>query len=311
VGSDIVLFNDRLDMRLEHYRAITENTITTLTLAPSTGFNSYAENLGKIQNIGYELSARYKIIDQQKKGIVWSVNASAFRNKNTLKELSNGLKAANAKMNADSKQVMPNLLLKEGQSINTIYVVQSLGVDPATGAEVFLNKDGIKTFNWNAADKIGFGTTDPKWSGVFGTNLNYQGFSLGLIFDYRFGGQMYNQTLIDKVESVDPNFNADQRAYDLGWANPGDESPYTRIVVRKSPTRLTSRFVQDDNRLNLTSASFGYNFYKQAFVKKMGFNSLQLTAITNDLFTLSSIEVERGTSNPFARTYSLSLRASF
>lgn len=311
VGLDMLLFKERLDVRLEHYRTMTNNTITQVTLEPSTGFLSYSENFGKIQNTGYEFAARYKIINQTQKGILWSVNVSAFTNKNILKELSNSLKTANDKIESTSTQRKPNILLKEGESINTIYVVKSLGVDPVSGQEVFLKKDGTKTFNWNVADKVAFGVTDPKWSGTFGTNFNYKGFDLGLIFDYRFGGQIYNQTLVDKVESVDPNYNADRRAYDLGWAKPGDQSLYTRIVVNKAATRLTSRFVQDENTVNLTSASLGYNFYRHAFVKKMGLRSLQLTAITNDLFRISSIEIERGTSNPFARTFSLSLRAGF
>nr|WP_121272904.1 SusC/RagA family TonB-linked outer membrane protein [Pedobacter schmidteae] len=311
IGLDMLLFKERLDVRIDHYRTMTKNTITQVTLAPSTGFLSYSENFGKIQNTGYEFAARYKIINQTQNGIFWTVNASAFRNNNILKELSNSLKTANDKIEAASTQRKPNILLKEGESINTLYVVKSLGVDPISGQEVFLKKDGTKTFNWNVADKIAFGVTDPRWSGTFGTNLSYKGFDLGLIFDYRFGGQMYNQTLVDKVESVDPNYNADRRAYDLGWSQPGDQTLYTRIVVNKAATRLTSRFVQDENTVNLTSASLGYNFYRYAFVKKIGLRSLQLTAITNDLFRISSIEIERGISNPFARTFSLSLRAGF
>lgn len=312
LGTDLVFLKERLDFRFDFYKSNTKNTITSITLAPSTGFSSYSENLGRIQNTGYEISARYKIIDQREKGIVWSVNVNAFTNKNILKELSNKLKATNAAEDElNTAQIVPNLLFQEGQSINTIYVVQSLGVDPTTGTEVFLKKNGVKTFTWNAADKVAFGVTDPKWNGTFGTNLSYKGFDVGLIFSYRYGGQIYNQTLIDKVESVNPLYNVDQRAYNLGWKGIGDESLYTRIGTNSVATRLTSRFVQDENTLNLSSASFTYNFYRHAFVKKLGLKTLQLTTITNDLFRLSTVQIERGTTNPFARTFSLSLRAGF
>lgn len=314
IGLDLVMFRERLDVRLDAYRENTRNSLTEITLAPSTGFLSYSENLGQIQNTGFEFSARYKILENSNKGLLWSVNVNGITNKNILKELSNKLKASNEKLNnGNDKQVVPNILLQEGQAINTIYVVPSLGVDPATGAEVFLTKDGQKTFVWNAADKVPYGITQPKWNGNFGSNFMYKGFEVNLIFSYQFGGQLYNQTLVDKVESVNPAFNVDRRAYDLGWAAPGDVSRYTRITTNsyQNPTRLTSRFVQDDNTLSLGSASFGYNFYRNAFVKRLGMRSLQVTAITNDLFRVSSIEIERGTSNPFARTYSLSLRAGF
>ncbi|WP_210356403.1 SusC/RagA family TonB-linked outer membrane protein [Sphingobacterium tabacisoli] len=310
-GADIVLFNESLDLRLDHYRALTKNSITQITLASSTGFSSYAENLGEIENNGYEINARYKVINRLAEGFVWSVNGSAARNKNVLKKLSNQLKSLNDKLNKealkDSPNV-PNILLTEGAAINTIYVVPSLGVDPTTGNEVFLTRNGERSFSWNAADKVAYGVTDPKWNGVFGTQVDYKGFNVSLQFDYRFGGQYYNQTLVDRVESVDPKYNVDRRAYDLGWSGPGSHSPYTRIEINKAKTRATSRFVQDENTLNFNSASFSYNFYRHAFVKRWGLNSLQLTAITNDLFRASSIQAERGIDNPFARTYSLSLR---
>ncbi len=312
LGMDLAFLKNRLDIRVDFYRSNTNNAITNVTIAPSTGFAGYVENLGKIQNTGFELATRYKIIDRQRDGIVWSVNFNAFTNKNILKELSNRLRSTNDQVNKNNvQQVVPNIQLQEGESINTIYVVQSLGVDPATGSEIFLKKDGTKTYNWNAADKVPFGIAEPKWNGTFGTNLIYKGFELNLIADYRFGGQLYNQTLIYKVESVNPTYNVDRRAYDLGWKGAGDVSPYTRIGPSKQLTKMTSRFVQDDNVVNLASASFAYQFTGMSFMQKVGLNSLKVTAITNDVFRLSSIDIERGTSNPFSRTFSLSVRAGF
>jgi len=312
IGMDVVLLKQRFDLVFDFYRENTRNALTQISLAPSSGFSSFSENLGQIQNTGFEFSARYKIMQNNAQGLLWSVNVNGFTNKNILKELSNKLKASNEKLDAaNSAQLKPNVLFKEGESLQTIYVVRSLGVDPATGAEVFLTKDGQKTFEWNAADKVPYGISQPKWNGNFGSNLMYKGFEVNVIFNYQYGGQLYNQTLIDRVESVDPRLNVDRRAYDLGWAKPGDISQFTRIGLSKADTKLTSRFVQDDNSLTLSSASLGYNFYRLAFLKKIGLRSLLVTAITNDVFRASSIAIERGTSNPFARTYSLSLRAGF
>jgi TonB-linked SusC/RagA family outer membrane protein len=312
IGLDAVLLRERLDLRLDLYREDTRNTLTQITLAPSTGFSSYSENLGNIQNKGLEFNVRLKLIENKAQGILWSVNVNGFTNQNVLKKLSNRLKASNDKLNNENEdQTAPNVLFEEGQSINTIYVVRSLGVDPATGSEVYLAKDGSKTYVWKAADKIAYGINQPKWNGNFGTNLLYKGIEIGMIFNYQYGGQLYNQTLIDRVESVNPRYNVDRRAYDLGWSKPGDKSPYTRIGLSTPATKLTSRFVQDDNNLIASSISAGYNFYRNAWLKRTGLRSLQITAISNDLFRISSIDIERGTSNPFARTYSLSVRAGF
>jgi TonB-linked SusC/RagA family outer membrane protein len=309
VGIDAILFKQKLDLRFDLYKDITENSLTSLTLAPSTGFSSFSENLGKVENNGFEFSARYKILEKKETGTLWSIYLNGFTNKNTLKELSNRLKSSNVRLNENNEnQTVPNILLQEGQSMDAIFVVKSLGVDPATGSEIFLTKDGQRTYEWNAADKVAYGVSIPKWNGNFGTNLNHKGFEVGVVFNYQYGGQLYNQTLIDRVESVDPTENVDRRAYDLGWTGPGSRSQFTAIGVGNPATRLTSRFVQDNNVLTLSTLSFGYNFYQKAWIKRIGLRSLQITGLTNDLFRWSSIEVERGTANPFARTFALSLR---
>jgi len=311
LGVDAFLFKERLDLRFDFYRSVTNNTITSVSLAPSNGFSDYSENLGKIQNTGYELYARYKLIDNKKEGIIWSVNVAGVTNKNILKELSNKLKTSNERENAKSNNKVPNIMLQEGQAINTLFVVPSLGVDPVTGREVFQKKDGRTSFGWDPADKVAVGVTTPKWNGTFGSNLNYKGLEVGVIFSYKLGAKVYNQTLVDKVQGADTKYNVDRRAYDLGWTKPGDESLFTRFGTLPVNTYLSSRFVQEENILNLNSASVGYNFYKHAFIKRLGLRSLTVTGITNELFTMSSIQLERGTSNPFARTFSLSLRAGF
>lgn len=168
-----------------------------------------------------------------------------------------------------------------------------------------------KTYEWNSRDKVALGVGQPKWNGNFGSNVIYKGFELNLIFNYQFGGQLYNYTLVNRVENIDVANNVDRRAYDLGWTKPGDISLYKRITSTPNETRSTSRFVQDDNNLRLTSASLGYNFYGKKFLKRWGMNGLSITALTNDPFWWSSIQIERGTDNPFTRNYSLSLRASF
>lgn len=312
IGLDAQLFRSRLDLRIELYRENTKNAVTQITLAPSAGFNSYTENFGELLNKGFEFYARYTVWQNPASRTLWSVTLNAFTNKNTLRKISNALKASNKLLNnGNPDQVAPNMQLVEGQSINTIFAVRSLGIDPVTGSEVFMTKSGETTMNWNVADKVPVGISQPVWNGNFGTNFSHRGFEIGLIFNYQLGGQLYNQTLVDRVEDVDPQFNVDQRAYNLGWSGPGSISPYKRITTNPSVTKLTSRFVQNNDNLILSSASLGYNFYNSQFLKRTGLRSLQLTAITNDAFRISSIQIERGTSNPFARTYSLTLRAGF
>ena len=73
IGLDASFLNERLELRFDHYRGLTNNTIIPVSLAPSVGLSSYFENLGKIRNEGYELYGRFKAFENKEQGILWSI----------------------------------------------------------------------------------------------------------------------------------------------------------------------------------------------------------------------------------------------
>ncbi|QXU39906.1 SusC/RagA family TonB-linked outer membrane protein [Pedobacter sp. D749] len=311
IGIASAFLDNRLTFNAEFYNEVTQNALTTVSLASSTGFPSYTENLGKIQNRGLQLDLGYTILSDPRKGLKWNVSVNAATNKSVLKEVSDKLKAFNAALNANNPdQTAENAQFIEGQSTTAIYAVRSLGIDPVTGQEVYLKADGTPTFVWDVNDKTYVGDTRPRWTGAINSNFLYAGFALNFSFNYNYGADLYNSTLLNRVEAVDARNNVDRRAYDLGWTGPGSLSPYRRITTSPTPTKLTSRFVQRDNNIQLSSINLSYQF-KTAFVKKLGLQNLSVSATTNNLATFSSIEIERGTDNPFAREYTFGLSARF
>ena len=131
---------------------------------------------------------------------------------------------------------------------------------------------------------------------------------------------MYNQTLVDKVENAELKYNVDRRIYTDRWRKPGDIALYKAIseevyVSEKQQfasekTYPTSRFVQKRNELKISSLQLSYDFFRHDFVKKIGLERILLRFNANDLFTFSSIDIERGTSYPFARTFNFSLNVT-
>ena len=311
IGINSIFLNNRLTFNAEFYNEVTQNALTTVSLAPSTGFPSYTENLGKIQNRGLQLDLGYTILSVPRKGLKWNVSVNAATNKSVLKQVSDKLKAFNAALNTNNAdQTDENAQFVEGRSTTAIYAVKSLGIDPITGQEVYLKKDGTPTFVWDVNDKIYVGDTRPTWTGAINSNFLYSGFTLNLSINYNYGAQLYNSTLVSRVEDVDARNNVDRRAYDLGWTGPGSISPYRRITGSPTPTKLTSRFVQNDNNIQLSSVNLSYQF-KLPLVKKLGLQNLTVSATTNNVATFSTIDIERGTDNPFYREYTFGLSARF
>ncbi len=323
IGLDLGLFNDRIQLTADYYLKNSKDVLTAVTLPPSLGFTTYMANLGEVENRGWELSARAAVIKDSGHQLYWSVFGSMIHNANKLKKISNSLQAYNDKVDnvtangAKADHVSaPRVRYVEGASINSIWVNHSLGVDPQTGREMFLDKNGKITSTWSADNYVIGGCTDPKVEGTFGTSLSYKGFQLNATFRYRMGGQMYNQTLVDKVQDIDPRYNADARALTQRWQKPGDQVRFTGFVIDvegvnyNTSTKPTSRFVENYNYLTLSTLNLSYEFNNKNLVR-YGIQRLKLLFYMNDVFFSSTVKTERGTDYPYARNFSLGLQVRF
>lgn len=83
----------------------------------------------------------------------------------------------------------PKVRYIEGESMNSIWVNRSLGIDPATGNELFLAKNGDIVTEWSTDNYVIGGCTDSELEGTFGTNFQWRGFQLNMIFRYSLGGR--------------------------------------------------------------------------------------------------------------------------
>ena len=305
-GLDFAFWGNRLSGYVNYYIENSKDLLADITMASYLGFDTYKENLGETQNKGYEFSVKAGIVYTRDWRVNLYVNGGHYRN--VLKRISSGLSAYNKKADA-AGSTAPYVRYVEGASINTIWVVPSAGIDPATGDEIFIRKDGTYTKVWSEQDYMPYASTDPQLSGTFGLNAYYKRWELNANFYYRFGGYAYNQTLVDKVENVDPYGNVDARALNDRWQTPGVAAKYKRIDDL-SMTKPTSRFIEKDNLMTANTLSVAYTFDPKK-IGKIGAEHLRVILCANDFLRLSTIRREMGTSYPFARHFSLSAQLSF
>ena len=137
-----------------------------------------------------------------------------------------------------------------------------------------------------------------------------KGFGFSLTATFYGGGYLYNSTLLNKVENTTLENNVDRRVFSGRWAKAGDIAPFKAQKGSGTVTKATSRFVQRNNVLSLSSATVYYEFPLRV-IRALKLSRLRLSLYTNDIYTFSSIEIERGTSYPYARKFSFSVNASF
>lgn len=228
-GFDFGYAKDRIRLQFNYYQKKTEGMLTSVSVAPSLGLpsNTFTSNLGKIQNKGVEVNLNAVLIRDQGKDFEWSVMLQAAHNKNKIMEISTALKNINEKNNQD--KTTPAAVYEEGESMSAIKAVPSLGIDPTTGQELFMKKDGTITYTWDATDKVICGDSEPKVFGNVGTNLYWKGWNLNMVFKYDLGADYYNSTLAERVEGANPRYNADRRVLNNRWKEPGQHALYKNI----------------------------------------------------------------------------------
>ena len=300
----------KLSLTFDYYSADTKNMLTNVSIPTSTGFAIVKDNLGLVRNSGVEAKANYTVW-QNKKGF-FNVYGTFTYTKNKIIRLSESMRAYNEKMMKMAEkadQSAPVLMYQDGLSMNMIWAVPSAGIDPQSGNEIYIKKDGSYTYKYSANDMVAAGDATPKYRGTAGFTAEYNGFGLSATVSYLAGCQMYNSTLVDRVENADITYNVDRRLLQGRWTTPGQQTQYKKFNS-STRTRATTRFVQDRKELNLSSISAYYEFPSSIY-QKLYMERLRLSFYINDIATFSSIKVERGLNYPFARTMSFSLNATF
>lgn len=307
-----------ISARFSYYNKLTNNLLSNVTLPQSSGFAYYRANVGKMENRGYELNLR--AFPYRSQDLTVSVFATMAHNKNVIKEISNSLKARNEQINKDQdnykpdygqryETAKPQVEFKEGESTTTIYAVRSLGINPMNGKEVYLDLNGNPTYVWSAANKVACGDTAPSLQGSFGLNADWKGINVNMSFLYECGGQLYNQTLVDRVENANLIYNADRRVLYDRWKKPGDIA-FFKDIRDNSRTELTSRMIQDNNILQFKSLSISYTF-PTSLSRKWAMERLKFTFLMEDLAYWSSIKRERGIDYPFSHTFNFGVQVQF
>ena len=308
IGLEFSLFDYRITGAFDYYIKDTKGLVSYMDLPLAMGFSSYSDNVGEVRNTGFEASLSAYLIRDYEREFSWMISGQLIYNKNKIRKLSDAIMKQNedfVSANENFDNYSPAHLLYEGRSMYGLYVVRSLGIDPATGKEIYLDKNGNPTMTWNSADYVYAGvdaTYGSPYRGNASTMIRWKDFTLNISFAYQWGGQTYNQTLIDRVEltnSAIGSQNVDRRVFEDRWLKPGDHTFFKGYSFQD--TYATSRFVMDDNWFDIQSVSLEYRWDTPALQQATKLQSILFGINMSDLWHFSSIKYERGIDYPFAR----------
>jgi TonB-dependent starch-binding outer membrane protein SusC len=280
LGVDFGFLNNRISGAIEVYDKQTSDVLLNLPLQSTTGFTSIASNIGKTQNKGVELTLNVSPIRAKEiGGFEWDVNFVFAYNKQTVKELYDGLKV----LPSDNS-------IQVGQPINFLYTQKYSGVNPATGRPMWLDSLGNITYQVLAKDRVILGPTLlAPYNGGLTNTFRYKGFTVDASFNYEYG-RYSTDGQINFLRESTGRINFLTEIYDHRWTTPGQ---LTHIPRQNLSTEAKSSGPAAGNRtwfkadyIRLRNITMSYDV-QPSVLTKFKLSSLRFYVQGTNLWTYS------------------------
>ncbi len=272
-------FFGRVNAGVELYNKNTSDMLMSVPVSMTNGYMFQWENVGSMYNRGAELDFNVDVI--RSRGFVWNVNANASYNKNKITSLYN---------DRDEYEISnTNLYLKVGHSYGEFYINRFAGVNPANGDQLWYDKEGNITTEFNESDKVLVGKSyNAPWSGGFGTTLSYKGLSLSAQFSWvadRY--MMNNDRYFDESNGTFATYNQSKKLLYDRWKEPGD---ITSIPRHGEITQFDDRLLEDASFLRLKNLMVSYSFDKKLLQKTKVFKGVRVYGQGQNLLTFTKFQ---------------------
>jgi TonB-linked SusC/RagA family outer membrane protein len=268
-GFESKFFSNRASVDFTYYHKRTKDALISAIVPPSLGAaQTVRQNLGAVENSGYELLVNGQIIDRQAVGFDLTISGSI--NDNKLISLGN-----------TPPQIGTTTRAVEGYPLFGLWERPILGWDDK-------NKDGILTYNADpnlnevfVGDSAVFRAySSPRYVLTMtpGLDLANHRFRLQALFDYRGGNEYYNNT--ERIRCV-------SRQNCNGLMNPNASFAEQAMVVatRDHPSKTLDGFFQPGSFVKLREISATFTAPESFLTRLRGARSLSFTASARNVHT--------------------------
>lgn len=295
LGLDFGLFRNRLSGTLEYYSTKTEGVLQDLSLPVTSGVTVIAQNIGKTQNKGIELTLNGTILNNVG-GFTWDAGFNISFNRNKLTELADG-----ATRNEANGWFV-------GYNINTIFDYQKIGLwqandpnrsvlQPGDSAQVVGSIKVLYTGGYDAngkplrainANDRQITNVNPDFTGGFNTRVSYKGFDLGIVGLFKSGGVLVSSlygsaSYLNRETGRVNNIKIDY------WTPTNTGAKYPRPgknISGDNPMYQSTNSYFDASFLKLRTIQLGYDF-NQSLMKGSSIR-LRVYATVQNPFVISS-----------------------
>lgn len=276
LGLDVTLFG-RLEIVAEYYNNTVKDMISSINVAPETGFSTMSVNAADMRNKGVELTINSTNL--QRDNFSWNTVFNTGFNNNKILRFNNGY----TPMYSGEDQAVA----QTGVSTSAIWGWKSAGVDPATGEELFYDPTGKKvnaaTINaLPTASGTVLGNRLPKFQGGIVNAFRIGQLTVTANIEYAYGSSVF---LNKDIQSDGRNLNHRNQIVDLmqRWQQPGDITDIPKLYYPRTLVINSSRYLREITYLKLSNLSVNYQFPK-SLLNRVAIENLSIYANVRNVF---------------------------
>ncbi len=276
IGLDVSILKNRISFTAEYYKRTSESLLLAVPVSRTSGFASITKNIGTMENKGFEFTLN--VVPVLTRDFKWTIDFNYATNKNQILTLPGGNDIVNGL-----------LLLRPGVAINSFYVREWGGVDPATGDPTWYadNTHGAKTNVYpGVAARIVAGNAQPKHFGSVTNEFTFKNFTFSAQFYYNYGNMVYdNWGGYYLGAGFGATFNKVARVMDR-WQKAGDVTDIPKYIYNgnKNFQNSSTFYLQQGDYIRLREIQVGYNLPKN-LMAKAGLSSANFYVRGTNLWT--------------------------
>lgn len=182
VGGDLRFFNSRICLDFTYYQNVTTNQIVSISVSPSTGYNTNNVNAGKVTNKGVEI--HLGLVPVKLPDFRWDIGINFASNRQIVNELTENLTTYSLTSGTDGL----NISAEVGKSFG----IYGKGWKRDANGEYVINAEtGLR----ETENNVRLGNVFPDFTMGIDNNFTYKGFNLNFLLDIRQGGKLYSGTI--------------------------------------------------------------------------------------------------------------------
>lgn len=250
VGLEIGVLDNHISLEADYYIRKTENLLLNEPLSATGGFTTYSNNVGAMENKGFELILNATPVSTR--NFSWNIILNTAFNKNRVTRLREGV-----------DEIIGNpFTLKVGEDVQSYYLRLWAGADPENGDPLWY-KDGTKketTNDFSQATRELIGSASPRSFGGLTTSLRYKSLSLDAQVNYQYGNHVFNQwDFVFVSDGVFFGLNQNRTEL-LRWRKPGDVTSVPRFEVGNATAsnEFSTRYLYKGDFIRLRNLTLAF-----------------------------------------------------